>query len=226
MLINAPCIIPADDARLSETSDSIPVWSTTLFIAICLATGAVFAHAQSSQAPELIEWSSGRKLLKSDFKGAVAMQRNVAARSFISIQASWSCDGDRLDVNIRAVFDPSRSTWSGPSAAVSDAASSRPTRPTNLTSEQLLEHEQTHFDIAELFARKIRVYFSQITDACSRRGGTVPLAAIVEEYQTELDDQQARYDRQTGFGTDPRTQWAWTSQTSRALKTSTLSPPP
>jgi hypothetical protein len=189
------------------------------FIAVCFAAGAGLAHAQSGQPAEPIEWSNVRKLRKSDFKGIGAMQSQVAARSFISIQASWSCDGDRLDAKIRALFDPSRSTWSGPSAAVGDATSSRPTRVSNLTSEQLLEHEQTHFDIAEIFARKIREHLSQITDACTRRGGTVPLAAIVEEYQSELDDQQARYDRQTGFGTDPRTQWEWTSRTRRALKT-------
>jgi hypothetical protein len=180
------------------------VVSGVVRVAVSLAAVAGFAHAQSGQSPEPIEWSSGRKLRKSDFKGAVAAQSNLVARSFITIQASWSCDGERLDVKIRAVFDPSRSTWSGPS---------------NLTSGQLLDHEQTHFDIAELFARKIRAHLSQITDACTRRGGTVPLAAIVEEYQTELDDQQVRYDRQTRFGTDARMQWEWTSQTARALKT-------
>jgi hypothetical protein len=53
---------------------------------------------------------------------------------------------------------------------------------------------------------------------CTRRGGTIPLAAIVEDYQRELDDEQARYDRQTGFGTNARTQWTWTSQTRKALE--------
>ena len=88
------------------------------FIAVCFAAGAGLAHAQSGQPAEPIEWSNVRKLRKSDFKGIGAMQSQVAARSFISIQASWSCDGDRLDAKIRALFDPSRSTWSGPSAAV------------------------------------------------------------------------------------------------------------
>ena len=46
----------------------------------------------------------------------------------------------------------------------------------------------------------------------------IPLAAIVEDYQAELDEEQARYDRQTSFGIDARAQWTWTSETTRTLE--------
>jgi hypothetical protein len=181
-----------------------------------IASSIVFGLTVSGQSDtKLIEWSKDRKLRRADFKGPVVVaQAGVVARSFVSVQASWTCEGDRLDVKIRAVFDPSQSTWV---PQVSGGFEPLSRRPASMNDMQLLEHEQTHFDIAEIIARKIRTHFAELTDVCTRRGGTVPLAAIVEDYQRELEDEQARYDRQTRFGTDARTQWTWTSQVQKAL---------
>jgi hypothetical protein len=129
----------------------------------------------------------------------------MAARSAVAVEASWSCDAEQLRVKVRAVFDPSRSTLVEHPASVA-----------NFSDAELLEHEQIHFDIAELFARKIRSHFWQTTAPC-RPGGTTPFAAILDDYRTELSDEQARYDRQTAFGTDARAQREWTSKTRRAI---------
>lgn len=162
----------------------------------------------------LIEWSKGRKLRRADFKGPpVVVQAGIVARSFVAVQASWLCDGDRLDLQIRAVFDPSQSTWARQASPGFESMSRRPGGDM-----QLLEHEQTHFDIAEMIARKLRTHFAGLNDVCTRRGGTVPLAAIVDEYQRELDDEQGRYDRETRLGTDVRAQWSWTSKVQKALE--------
>ena len=177
--------------------------SILLVAAACVAVSA-------AQALE-IEWSNDRKLRRADFKGELAVPGSVAARSVVGIKASWSCDGDRLMPTIRAVFDQSQSWWGGQVRNGWDA------RRVNVSDAQLLQHEQTHFDIAEVVARKIRRRFGELTDVCTRRGGTVPLAAIVEDYQRELDDEQARYDRETSFGLDARVQWTWTSNTTRLL---------
>lgn len=173
-----------------------------------LAAAWVFAVAGIAQgqsgdpkAADAIEWSKDRKLRRADFRGAATLQSGLGARNFITIQAAWTCDGDRLNANIRAMFDSGRSTWPG-----------------TLSSSLLLQHEQTHFDIAEIFARKIRSHLAQLTDVCTRRGGTIPLAAIVEDYQHELDQEHARYDRQTTFGADAKAQWTWTSETMKALE--------
>jgi hypothetical protein len=174
--------------------------------------GGVRAQALDPKAAE-IEWSKDRKLRRADFKGALAVASDVAARSTIVIKASWSCDGDRLSANIRAVFDQNESWWGGTVRNGWDP------RRGSVSDAQLLQHEQTHFDLAEIVARKIRGHFADLADVCTRRGGTVPLAAIVEEYQHELDAEQARYDRETGFGRDARMQWTWTSKASKAVRT-------
>jgi hypothetical protein len=178
--------------------------STILIVAAtCVAISA-------AQAVEIV-WSTDRKLRRADFKGVLAAPGGVAARSMVGIKAWWACDGDRLMPNIRAVFDPNQSWWGGQVRNGWDA------RRVNVSDVQLLQHEQTHFDIAEVVARRIRRRFAELTDVCARRGGTVPLAAIVDDYQRELEDQQARYDRETSFGLDARMQWTWTSNTLRSL---------
>jgi hypothetical protein len=178
------------------------------------ALAATTCLLSAADNASLIEWSNTRNLTRSDFKGSSAVQGTVA-RSLIEIKASWKCDGDLLDATIRAVFDPNQSTWPGALHSGFDASTAR---QQNASTAQILEHEQIHFDIAELVARKIRSHFAALTDVCIRRGGTIPLAAIVEDYQRELDEEQARYDRQTVFGNDARMQWTWTSQTRQALK--------
>ncbi len=169
-----------------------------------MAAACAFAAARQSAAQQSteVEWSETRKLRRSDFKGSMAVQSGIAARSAVVIKASWVCEGSRLVPDIRAIFDSSRSWWKGG------------TRDDGL----LLQHEQTHFDLAETIARKLREQFAQLTDACTRYGGTVPLAAVVEDFQRELDELQTRYDRETGFGLDARMQWSWTSKTQQALK--------
>jgi hypothetical protein len=203
----SPTRIPSQRAPAGSTIEV----SMRMVCAILTATCLLAAAGEA----DLIEWSKTRKLTRADFKGSLALPSGVGARSFIAIQASWTCDGDRFDPNIRAVFDPSRSAWRGATQSGFDASNGR---PTPVSAGQILQHEQTHFDIAELVARKIRTHFAGLTDVCTRRGGTIPLAAIVEDYQRDLDEEQARYDRQTIFGVDARMQSTWTSKTLQALQ--------
>ena len=85
---------------------------------------------------------------------------------------------------------------------------------------QLLQHEQTHFDLAEVVARNIRRHLGELTDVCTRKNGTIPLAAVVEDFQRELDSEQERYDRETNFGTDVSEQFRWTNRAFKALSDS------
>ena len=183
-------------------------------MALTVAAGPSLPSSAAQTTEPLIEWSKSRKLRRADFKGRVAAIGNTAARSFIVVQASWQCENGSLVATIKAVFDPSRSTWS-PGQESFSATNRRMT--TAGGDSGLLEHEQTHFDIAELFARKIRAHLEQLTDACTRPGATVPLGAVIEDYQRDLDQEQARYDRETTFGTDARMQWNWTSKIRKAL---------
>jgi len=74
---------------------------------------------------------------------------------------------------------------------------------------QLLEHEQIHFDIAEVTVRKINARFVDFKNACAEAGGTDPIHQMVVEADRELQEEHQRYDRETGHGTNVRAQDQW-----------------
>jgi hypothetical protein len=78
--------------------------------------------------------------------------------SWIHIETEWECKDGTLTAMARATFDPSRSWFR------------RSQNPMELDI-QLLEHEQIHFDIAEVAVRKIRATFQTFTSACAEPGG-------------------------------------------------------
>jgi Bacterial protein of unknown function (DUF922) len=180
---------------------------------IVCASATVLSVTLAAAVPDLIEWSPDRRLTRGDFKSATALPQGVSARSFVAIDASWACENGAFEPHIRAVFDPGRSSWR--SSNPFDASNAR---QSTLNDREVLQHEQVHFDIAELIARKIRQHFASLTDICTRPGGMIPLRAVVEDYRQELDDQQSRYDRETLFRIDGRMQSIWTARIATELR--------
>ena len=161
---------------------------------VCLM--AVLCGAPAVRAQEPIDWSLERKLTKADFRGRAPAGAPNAALSWINIDASWECDRTSLVTSVRAAFDPSRSWW-------------RTTHGRLQLEAQLLEHEQLHFDLAEVVARQIRRRFVELKDACSEPGGTEPIHEIVARADYELQEEQQRYDRETSHGMNARAQEQW-----------------
>ena len=160
----------------------------------CLVAALCVAPAVTAQEP--IEWSLERRLTKQDFRGRVPANAPNAALSWINIQASWECDRESLVTSVRAAFDSSRSWW-------------RTTHGRMQLEAQLLEHEQLHFDLAEVVARQIRKRFGEFTHACSEPGGTELIHEMVERADRQLQEEQERYDRETSHGMNARAQEQW-----------------
>jgi hypothetical protein len=186
-------------------------------IAACLL--AVLCAAPAiGRAQDAIGWSLERRLTKGDFKGRVPAGASNASMSSISIDASWECEGGALVAAARATFDPSRSWWRSAGGTVWGAAGDRMSssqaqqeaRRSSLQRDmQLLEHEQLHFDIAEAVVRKIRGRFAGFKNACAEAGGIDAIRQIVVQADRELQEEQQRYDRETGHGINPRAQEQW-----------------
>jgi hypothetical protein len=178
-------------------------------------------------AQDAIEWSPERRLTKSDFKGRVPAAASNASMSSISIDASWECMGGALVAAARATFEPSRSWWRVPGGSVwgsvgervsSSQAQQDARRGVMQRDVQLLEHEQLHFDLAEVVVRKIKARFAGFKNACAEPDGTDPLQQVVVEADRELQEEQQRYDRETGHGTDARAQEQWKRRIQALLK--------
>ena len=96
----------------------------------------------------------------------------------------------------RATFDPAQSWFR------------RSQNPMQLDM-QLLEHEQIHFDIAEVTVRKIRASLQSFNGACAEAGGTEPIQHLIARADRDLQEEQERYDRDTGHGVNARVQDQW-----------------
>ena len=185
-------------------------------ITACLLT-FVFA-AGTALAQESIAWSPTRRLMKDDFKGRVPANAPSASMSWINIETEWQCEAGAFVATARALFDPGRSwwrntrgnVWSGVGERMSSSQAQQQARLSATQLDlQLLEHEQLHFDLAEVTVRKIKARFLAFKNACAEPGGTDPIQQIVADADRELQEEQQRYDRETAHGIDARVQERW-----------------
>lgn len=134
-----------------------------------------------AQEEEPLAWSKERRLNWSDFKDESPDSSPVAALTASGISYSFSSmerNGEMIaDFTVSAFFYPTRS-W------VQD----------HLASANILAHEQLHFDITELFARKFRAQLAQtrFTDNIKAEVRT-----IFKKINRELSEYQDRYDLET-----------------------------
>jgi hypothetical protein len=185
----------------------------------------------------MIEWSPTRRLAKEDFQGRVPVQAVNSSLSFLHIETSWECVVGELIASARATFDPTRSWWRTSYGNIWGSAGDRTSasraqmqaRRSVLTLDrQLLDHEQLHFDLAELAARKIRKRFEGFRESCLDGDDPAPIQAMVAEVDRELQEEQHRYDRETNHGVNVRMQDQWRRKVQALLKSSepSAAPPP
>ena len=80
---------------------------------------------------------------------------------------------------------------------------------------RVLAHEQTHFNIAELYARRMRQRFAGFSRPC--RMSDDQLSAEARHILDEERVFQRRYDAETGHGLERREQTAWEANVRRQL---------
>lgn len=135
-----------------------------------------------------IEWNDNDKLQWTDFRGVADPKSSADAGTAINISAKPYRDKGKVKYDVRATFLPDAS-WK------------------RVESESLLAHEQLHFDIAELYARKIRMR----VDELSRKGVKEVLVyhREIEKLLEESNQIDASYDRKTLHGslTDKQQMW-------------------
>jgi hypothetical protein len=105
------------------------------------------------------------------------------------------CVGTAFDSEVAAVFLPHLS-WVKP-VVLSDPAMRAST----------LRHEQTHFDLTEVYARRLRKYLAEAYDPCGPRSDEVRTGA--ERYISGEALEQRRYDEGTRHGLLTADQAAW-----------------
>jgi hypothetical protein len=148
-------------------------------------------------------WSPRRRLVWGDFQGPPATGGREGAKTAYTLFYAWRCRGDAFQFQTIAAFRP-RASWVKP-AIVRDTMESR----------RALQHEQTHFDLSEIGARRLRRSFAQLAAPC--RKSDDELGALARRVVDEEKAEQRRYDDETEHGLAARRQGEWTAQTARRL---------
>ena len=170
--------------------------SILLFLFVSFS-GLGDSFGQRSACDDCIEWSANAKLNWSDFKGRPNKLSPNAALTDSGMSIELNCDDRTSEVIIKCFFNRNKS-WSK-----------------EKESDYLLEHEQLHFDITELFVRKLRKQLNDLGNDCKR------LNAHVEKYYNENYKEfvayQDAYDRETKHSLDREKQKLWKEKIAREL---------
>ncbi len=180
-------------------------------------------HAAFSQQPgEGIRWQANRPLAWSDFKGqadpnaephtAALTAASVSLGYELEVRGGRRCELEIVRIETAAEFHPEHS-W------VRDGA----------RTAAILEHEQGHFDLAEVFRAVLEREAAALVGRPQRCPGDRNMAAIEAEVGervgeirervfADLERVQAQYDTETGHGTVPDAQRAWTARIREALR--------
>lgn len=81
--------------------------------------------------------------------------------------------------------------------------------------QQLLQHEQAHFDLAELLARRFRKKLAE--QKFTATNYYTAIDAVFNPLLTAAYQQQTQYDRETNYGEDKAAQQQWQQKIAAAL---------
>jgi hypothetical protein len=156
--------------------------------AICSAQG---------QDEELIDWSASRQLTWSDYKGSPNPNSDAAASTTTYLGIEYNINEKGFTYKIQCRFSQTRS-WG------------------KSKTDHVLKHEQGHFDIAEIFARKLNKKMGEYT--FNKTTYQKDLRSIYEALTHEKEIFQDQYDRETDHSRKKEEQAEWEKKIGNMLK--------
>ena len=165
-------------------------------------TAKIYRVADIRKYENEIDWSSTRKLSWDDFKGkpTSTSNNNVAATTYcgFSFESNRISIFKKVKIYTKTTFD-CKLSW---------------VRPDQKGRVDLLEHEQTHFDLCEVYARILRKKIEEkkltvfnLNDANN----------LFKEVYASYLERQALYDQETNYGLDRQRQIEWTMKVGHEL---------
>lgn len=160
-----------------------------LFLSSSLITG--------NSEEELMRWSSSRKLTWADYKGQPDPYSDAAASTTTHLGIDYHFTSQGFTYKIESRFSKTRS-WG------------------LHKTEYILSHEQGHFDIAEIFARKLHKRMSEYK--FDRKSYQKDLKKIYEEIIEEKEETQNSYDKETRHSINRKQQVEWLEKIEEMLE--------
>ncbi|MCL5245979.1 DUF922 domain-containing protein [Cellulophaga sp. 20_2_10] len=171
------------------------------FKKICFLLVLVLFSNVQAQTEETILWKPGVKLTWSNFKENAPVSNRVAAITASGINykytTSFKNNSASFTFEIGAFFYPNKSWYKK-----------------DLCTDITLSHEQLHFDIAELFARKMRLKLSAIKPSSNTKK---EVKDIYTKINKDLEAYQDLYDKETNYSRDIEKQFYWNNKVAADL---------
>jgi len=165
------------------------------FLVIFLAV-ANLSFAQSKNE-ELLDWSASRKLTWNDYKASPDPNSDAAASTTSYLAIEYNISSSSFGYKIQSRFSKTRS-WGLHKTAY------------------ILSHEQGHFDIAEIFARKLNKEMSEYK--FNKRTYQQDLNKIYNKILDEKEKMQNDYDKETNHSIKKEEQAEWLKKIAKMLE--------
>jgi len=149
--------------------------------------------------PAGIPWAANRPLTWADFQGRPRLGEAEAALTSADLLSGAKCQDFVFTATVTPTFDPATS-W------VRDAKAASPA---------LLRHEQLHFDLAEVYARRLRQQLQAAHLNCEKLQPA--FNRLTQAVYNQWSNDENRYDVETSHGLNAPKQAAWDRQIQQQL---------
>ena len=158
----------------------------------------VIGTSMLAQVNDTVTWRMSYRLTWDDFKAA-PQAGNTRAWTGSAITYSAKQVGNSIVGTVVSYFERQRS-WA----------------QTAFTTDYTLRHEQGHFDLYEIYARKLRKCLAEKT--FKRKTLNRDYQKIANKIIKKAQAQQKKYDKDTGFALNETNQKKWSEKIARELK--------
>ncbi|HEV7333666.1 MAG TPA: DUF922 domain-containing protein [Flavisolibacter sp.] len=185
-------LIPLLILTLNYTGKPIPAKP----VAVVSANAGNPEKNDVNETDRIIPWSASRKLVWDDFKSEPKREGDAVASTSTSLGLSYQFRDNKLTYRITCDFSKEKS-WG------------------SLKTDYILAHEQAHFDITEIHARKLyqALYNYEVNPSTVK----ADVAAIYNQIVKEKEEMQRVYDGQTDHSRKRGRQVDWLERIDQML---------
>ena len=165
-----------------------------IFISVALMMLSLFhspENVKNGNEEEYIDWQENRRLSWSDFEGQVNRESEAAALTSTYLGFQYRVKNNVFTYNIACRFAKKRS-WG------------------LIKNDWILNHEQGHFDISELYARYLHEAIAEYP--LDLKNLKSDLDQLYQEYMEYKEEFQNQYDEETNFSRNKEKQIEWSNK--------------
>jgi hypothetical protein len=160
------------------------------FIILLLVSCTNSSFIKDDGNDEAMVWQKNRKLTWDDYQGKRQKRFAAASTVYSMYRTIAKTSSGNIIATVKALFYP-KDSWKS-----------------NWIDDALLAHEQKHFDIVELYARKLRKQLTLIK-VRNEEDAEQKLDSLHKIIDAEMDAYQDKYDDETNYSMAHNAQASW-----------------